>query len=370
MLSPPATGVATLAPFLCGAAAFFGGRIAFKTLENVEYGLPTNSDGVLGYMTLGESRTALGASSGYAFQTRCFGPYELPKEAKSVFMFTPVVTGNFFDKTRVTSGSNIYILSDTETPSKIPDPHQLDEGQGFIATTAADAEKAFADGACFTRAGDPTTNARYTSPSVYDWDHGTFSGQPLDFATFKTEGLGFHVGATSPNNKKNILLEVHYENHNAAEVQDDSRFIIGWSTKAPTRPVKALALKDGNPPIVIPAGPASLDYTYVSTRTIQVGGAILGYHPHFHTKGIESWISVVYPEVPGEAAKFLHRGSDKEENNENFREINPPIYLPAGAKISINCRYDCTACTEPVKNPDDMCLYYLHVDEGLELEAI
>lgn len=229
-----------------------------------------------------------------------------------------------------------------------------------------------------------------------------------------------------------ILLEVHYENHNAAEVQDDSRFIIGWSahhgvlnsphahppapyppcagptpwpseggsdkilldtwcdslvisrfdllvlsrlmanrsTKAPTRPVKALALKDGNPPIVIPAGPASLDYTYVSTRTIQVGGAILGYHPHFHTKGIESWISVVYPEVPGEAAKFLHRGSDKEENNENFREINPPIYLPAGAKISINCRYDCTACTEPVKNPDDMCLYYLHVDEGLELEAI
>lgn len=98
-----------LALFLVGAAAFFGGRIAFKTLENVEYGLPTNSDGVLGYMTLGESRTALGASSGYAFQTRCFGPYELPKEAKSVFMFTPMVTGNFFDKTRVTSGANIYV---------------------------------------------------------------------------------------------------------------------------------------------------------------------------------------------------------------------------------------------------------------------
>jgi len=164
-----------------------------------------------------------------------------------------------------------------------------------------------------------------------------------------------------------VLLEVHYESHSSTTVNDDSNVIIGWSTKAPVRPVKSLALKDGNPPLLIPAGPASLDYTYVSSRTIKAGGAIVGYHPHYHTKGLESWISVVYPEVPGVPVKFLHRGSDKEENNEAFREVNPPIYLPAGAVVSINCRFDCTDCKEPVKNPDDMCLYYLHVDEALEL---
>ena len=80
------------------------------------------------------------------------------------------------------------------------------KGASYVASNFYDISKAFEAGACFVRTGDPTANGRYTSPSVYDWDHGTLSGDPLDLAAFPTKGLGFHVGATSSGNKRNVRL--------------------------------------------------------------------------------------------------------------------------------------------------------------------
>ena len=101
-----------IATMICAMLSFatmlYGAQAAaYAELKNVEYGLSAYG-GVVGYMILGESREVPGNEVGFAYQTRCFGPYKLPPEAESVFMFTPQITGNFFDKSRVVSGSNVY----------------------------------------------------------------------------------------------------------------------------------------------------------------------------------------------------------------------------------------------------------------------
>jgi len=281
------------------------------------------------------------------FATRCFGPYRLPDEAKSIYRFTPTDTGPIM-------GMNVYFLEDGDVPVRISDPNT--EHYTADLTNMADFEKAFEDAACFTRAGDPRDNARYKSPSVYDWDGATPSGAELDFSNFAAPGVGF-----VPGRRRNVLFEAHYISTAPQGEPDESQLVLSWSNSVPTRPVKSLALKDGNPPLRIEAGSIG---TYQSTWYVIRGGAILSYHGHFHN-GHEIWLEVLSPS--GTRSVHFHRGDKKDENDERFREANPPVVLEEGSEISIHCEFDATQAKVDIVNPVEMCLFYLHVDESLEV---
>lgn len=271
------------------------------------------------------------------FTSKCFGPVRLPDEALSLNFFLPLPQGPVLSM-------NVYMLTDQQ----LPHLHDAREDH-FAAKSIDEFERAFEDGACFARTGDPTNNPRYVSPSVYDWAQPT--KLPLAFSMFSTRGVALPIGK-----KRNILLEVHYVNDDHSRAIDESRLVVGWDSIMPTRPIMSLALKDGNPPLHIAAGTVD---TYHSSFNVSHGGAIFSYHNHCHGLCREAWLDLI--DRFGRKKSMFHRAPSTEPD-EGFHEMYPLLLVNTGDTLRINCKFDATGETSDVLNPVEMCLFYLHVE--------
>jgi len=285
------------------------------------------------------------------FSVACIGPFTLPNEAKRLYKFVPQQAGPAM-------GFNLFMLNDRQvsevgnrgsTVSNVANIHGPD-----------DIQEAFRVGGCSTVSGNPLTNVRYQSPSIYDWaPYGESS--TLDFTLFATGGLGFRVDGA-----RNLLLEVHYEFDNPPTAHDESRLLVGWDDISPSRSVKTIALKDGNPRLRITAGSIGV---YQSKFITLTGGAVVSYHSHCHYVAtrlcIGTWLELIDP--AGRVLAQLYR-LPREDPSERFVEIDPPLLATPRSTLSIKCMYNASLAKEDIVDPVEMCLFYLHVEESFEID--
>jgi len=67
----------------------------------------------------------------------------------------------------------------------------------------------------------------------------------------------------------------------------------------------------------------------------------------------------------------IHFESDANlDFDQRFMEADPPVMCVAGNEITIHCEYNATTATRDLTNPVEMCLFYMHVDEGFEVLPI